>query len=116
MEVLIGTVIIAVALTALALTFSQGTQNTVDSRNRLQALSVAQQELEGLKRYSTLTALTASLPAGKNVQVAGIDYTVNGAIISVTAVNSYTTLKPVQLTVSWPPGQSLQIVEYLLVN
>lgn len=120
MEVLIGTVIIAVALTALALTFTQASKGTVDSRTRLQALSVAQQELEDLKKHKTLAALTDNLSVDRPAPVisgsGSVNYTVNSAIIVVTSVAALTNVIPVQVTVSSPTGQLIILVEYLLVN
>ena len=119
MDILIGTVILAVGLAGLMAVFSQAGKSTMGSRNRLQAVSIAQQKLEDLKRYSN----SADLPTATGTTATSGIYTVELKRLSMSALSSVPKLIPVQVTLTWQePGgagsitQTVQIVEYILTN
>lgn len=113
-DILVGTIILAVGLVALMAVFTQAGKSTVDSRNRLQAVSIAQQKLEDLKKYSS----SADLPTTTGTTTTQGIYTVQLQRLTVPALSSVPKLIPVQVTVKWQEQgeQTVQIVEYILTN
>ncbi len=94
-DALIGVVIVAIALTALAVAYRQAAVVTISSTNQVRALNIAQDTLEGLKRYDRQTAIT--LPARTTVA----PFTVDVAQLAVSQVNYLPKLVPVEVTVTW---------------
>ena len=116
-DILVGTIILAVGLVALMAVFTQAGKSTVDSRNRLQAVSIAQQKLEDLKKYSS----SADLPTTTGTTTTQGIYMVELKRISVPALSTLPKLIPVQVKLTWQePGGAgpvtVQIVEYILTN
>lgn len=118
-DMLVGTVILAVGLVALMAVFTQAGNSTVDSRNRLQAVSIAQQQLENLKKYGSSSDLPTTTPT---TTTNGI-YTVELKRLTLSTLSSVPKLIPVQVTLTWQEQggagsitQTLQIIEYILTN
>ena len=118
-DLLIGTIILSVGLVALMGAFTQAGKSTVNSRNRLQAVSIAQQQLENLKKYSS----SADLPTTTGTTTTNGIYTVQLQRLTIPALASVPKLIPVQVTLTWqeqggagPVTQTVQIVEYILTN
>lgn len=111
-DALIGMVILAVALTALALAYRQASITTVAARDYNNAVFLAQQAAEMLKENDGKTAATADwAQADKTTTINNVEYTV--ATTRGTVLNS---LQPVTITVSWlnhPNGVSITNYYYL---
>lgn len=94
-DALIGVIIVAIALTALAVAYRQATVVTVSSTNQVRALNIAQDTIEGLKRFDRQPAIT--LPARTTVG----QFTVDVVRLTVPQVNYLPRLAPVEVTVTW---------------
>lgn len=130
MDVLAGTVIVAVALTALLAMYTQAGKNTVANREYNNAVYVAQQSLEDLKQFNgtstTRTDLKNETDArnaqsqAKPISADGVNYYVkyNGPL-NIPSASPTAQIYPYRVTVSWtdnsvnPPAQgSIQAVAY----
>lgn len=122
-DVMVGIVILSVALISIASAHRYLVVETSETEGRTQAIVVAQNELEQVKKYDKFSNLanpgTLSLPINKTVSVGGRNYIViidkvNDA--QVTAQAAFIT--PVQVLVTWTSsanGQdtSLRLFSYL---
>lgn len=125
-DIIVGIFIISVALVALGAAYRQSTLAMVKIRNRAEALAVAQQKMEYLKRYDG-TPLSVAIPSSEfNAATvtgpAGIaQFTVQAQQVTVTSVSSLTNIVPIQVTVTWNEiqgnsssgQQSIRIMEYI---
>lgn len=102
-DALVGMIIVATALTALLLMYTQATKGTTNNRNYNNAIYVAQRSLEDIKQYegtSTIKALPTNVIDPPTTTVDGVTYTVH--IGSLTVSDSLDThINPYQATVSW---------------
>lgn len=117
-DAVVGTVIVAIALTAIILTYTQTTKVSTAATNRTQALYVAQQAIEYLKHNDgqTLSALNFTLPVSlRSVTINGISYTVTPQQIADN-VDADTRVRPVRITVSWSDAaagaSSVDLISY----
>ena len=105
-DALIGVVIVAIALTALAMAYRQATVVTVSANNPATAVLVAQQIAETIKQKdaATYSGFLAGLPATVTVPP-------NPTVFSIAAVEQPPDadihasmrdyLRPVKVTVTW---------------
>lgn len=121
-DILIGTVILAVALTGLAFAYRQSTVTTVSARNHNQAIYLAHQALEKLKvnDNADATAGKAWATTGPiSLTVANVNYSISTMSPAIAEVLMITNLVPVQATVSWtensgstPTSRNVSVVGY----
>lgn len=102
---LVGTIVVATALVAIILTYTQTTKSSIVATNRTQALYIAQQTLEYLKHNDrSATTLDLTIP-NAHPTIKGITYTVSLVQLD-TRVNNDTKVIPVKVTVSWTDSVS----------
>lgn len=110
-DAMIAVVIVSIALTALAMAFRQSTDVSTTSTNYVQAVYIAQQQLEQLKQYDGAAAannpFNATNLAERTVQSpGGVPYNVSFGLLNSGATN----LVSVQVTVKWTDaGRSNQV-------
>ena len=122
-DIILGIAILSVALVGIAFAYRQSTVTTVVARNYNQATYYAQQALENLKVNDGKTS--ASVPDTTwnqpytVVSATGLlpVFSVKTELLTVTEVQTLSTLKPVQVTVKWQePGdandRTISIVGY----
>ncbi len=113
-DALIGMVIVAIALTALAVAYSQSTASSASSNNYLRAVYIAQAQLESLKRFDRQLPNSIVLPAPQQMTMGGYpqQFTVQVQQINVAALGGLgERLVPVRVTVTWqePRGGAGQV-------
>lgn len=118
-DALIGMVIVAIALTALAVAYRQATVVTVSANNQATAVWVAQQMVETIKQQDAVAhaQFNPSLNVPSSVtldnKVFSIDTPVELSDPEVSALSP--RLRPVRVTVRWtePNGEhSISVVSY----
>ncbi|MDT8901889.1 hypothetical protein [Anaeroselena agilis] len=105
-DALIGMVIVALALTALAMAYYQSTFASASANNRLRAVYIAQATLEDLKKFDRrdFASNPVVIPAAQQVQMQGspVQFTVQVTQVAVAAIAGLSPrLVPVQVAVTW---------------
>lgn len=97
-DALVGMVILTVALTALAVAYRQATITTVAARNYNNAVYLAQEAVEELKKNDgqLAAAFTTTLTNSK-ITINNVGYSITPSTTDLSA-----TLKEVKISVSWP--------------
>jgi type II secretory pathway pseudopilin PulG len=115
-DTLMGTLLLAITLVAFMAGFAYVSRGTSGNTARVQALSIAQEVLEDLKKNDGLTAGLQNFAVTSPVERNGISY---GVLLTSPTVNALTgvsaNLQPRQVTVSWQEGsstKSLSMVTY----
>ena len=98
-DVLIATVLIAVALVSIVQAYGYLPKISNYNQRYNEALMIAKTELETLRLQDSTPSTTFSLPADKTVTS---NNNVNFSYdVSFSTINPTTTLKPVRVSVSW---------------
>lgn len=105
-DALIGMVIVALALTALAMAYFQATSASSSANNNLRAVYIAQAQLEALKRFDrqdfATNPVTLSAPQQVTMPNYPLPFTVQVDQLTVPAVAGLSPrLIPVRVTVTW---------------
>lgn len=121
-DVLLGVFITGFALTAIALAYTQAFKAMAVNKSSADALSIAQQNMEMLRRNDGVL-LSETLPFPLLEQAVALDnkiYQVTVKDIAVEAVQEHAdVLRPCQVTVSWQDGnveKELKMVEYFYLR
>ncbi|MDR7866012.1 MAG: hypothetical protein RIN56_04290 [Sporomusaceae bacterium] len=119
-DALIGMVIVAIALTALAVAYRQATVVTVSANNQATAVWVAQQIVETIKQKdaTTYTGFLTGLPATVTVPPNPTVFTIEATELSPdlnihNSMRNY--VRPVRVKVSWTEAGgtvSINVISY----
>lgn len=119
-DIAIGTLILSVALTAIALAYKQSTVTGMAARNYNQATYIAEQRIEDLRKNdgkkitdSTIdwSPQSQTIPAKNGLP----EFIVTTAPLTVTESIKSGYVKPYQITVSWSElgnAKQLQVASY----
>ena len=114
-DIILGIAILSVALVGIAFAYRQSTVTTVVARNYNQATYYAQQALEKLKVNDGKTSVSVPDTTWNQpyavVSANGLlpVFSVKTELLTVTEVQTLSTLKPVQVTVKWQePGDATE--------
>lgn len=117
---LLGIICIAIALTALLITYTSSTKATIAATNRTQAIYLAQQVIEEKMKPQDGSS-SISLPVfPQPIVINNISYTVTAnysdvsSIAAANGLNQY--IKPYTITVSWSDATSPNTAQNLAVN
>ncbi|MDF2633619.1 MAG: hypothetical protein K0R78_493 [Pelosinus sp.] len=117
MDSLVGIIILTVALLAILLTYSQATITAVSARNYNNAVYLAQQTVEELKRNNGRTEFDPSV--GPPVTIKGIQYTIDLTRLTIPEVQTNTNLRQYKVTVTWAErinskviNRNVELVDY----
>ena len=108
-DALVGMIILSVALTALAVAYRQTTITTVAARDYNNAVYLAQQAAEELKKNDGRQVGNADWTITNTIStINGVRYTIN-----IPAPTNIELLKPVTIGVSWPENTTgINITSY----
>ena len=117
MDSLVGILILTVALLAILLTYSQATITAVSAKNYNNAVYLAQQTVEELKKNNGKTEFDPFVESP--VTIKGIQYKINLTRLTITEVEANTNLRQYKVIVAWDEKinskvvpRSVELVDY----
>lgn len=105
---LVGIIILTVALLAILLTYRQATITAVSVRNYNNAVYIAQQAAEELKRNNGKTEFDPFVESP--VTIKGIQYKINLTRLTITEVQANTNLRQYKVTVAWAEKTNSEVI------
>lgn len=105
---LVGIIILTVALLAILLTYRQATITAVSARNYNNAVYLAQQTVEELKKNNGKTEFDPFVESP--VTIKGIQYTIKLTQLTITEVQANTNLRQYKVTVAWDERINSKVV------